>query len=115
MLHRDAMELEVSTGQAGIIADWDRMVQAFLSHSAETPAHLGKVLEQDPDFALAWAAKGLFYLLLGRSELVPVARDALAEARRAEALTGPTVRERAYTEALAAYLAGRPSLAAEML
>ena len=115
MPHLDALGQDVTTETATVAADWDRVVQAFLSHSAETPVHLGKVLEADPNFALAWAAKGLFYLLLGRSELVPVARDALASARRAEAATGPTIRERAYTEALAAYLSGRPSLAAEML
>lgn len=115
MTYLDAVGQQITLAAPAAVADWDCTVQAFLAHSAETPNHLGRVLETAPDFALAWAAKGLFYLLLGRSELAPVARDALAEARRAATLTTPTMREQAYIEALAAYVAGRPTLAAQML
>lgn len=111
----DALNQKVTVSDPTALADWDRTVQAFLAHSAETPNHLGRVLQAAPDFALAWAAKGLFYLLLGRKELHAVAVEALGEARKAAARTGPTVRETAYIEALAAYVAGRPVLAARML
>lgn len=111
----DALDQEVTIGNPEAVADWDNTVRAFLAHSAATPSYLGKVLEAAPHFALAWAAKGMFYLLLGRQELVTVARDALANARKAQALTGVTMREAAYIEALQAYVAGRPSLAASML
>ncbi|MEM9736054.1 MAG: tetratricopeptide repeat protein [Pseudomonadota bacterium] len=111
----DAVGQEITIGNPRATEAWDRTVKAFLAHSAETPTHLGEVLEKAPNFALAWACKGLFYLLLGRSELVPTAREALKEARRAAELTNPSMRERAFIEALQAYLLGQPSLAAEML
>jgi tetratricopeptide (TPR) repeat protein len=96
-------------------APWDRVVAAFLAHSAATPDRLGAVLAETPDFALGWAAKGLFYLLLGRSELTPLAAEALTRAQAAADATGATPRERAYVEALASYLRGRPSHAVQVL
>ncbi|MEM7508042.1 MAG: tetratricopeptide repeat protein [Pseudomonadota bacterium] len=115
MSYYDAVGQQITLATPDAVADWDCTVQAFLAHSAETPNHLARVLECAPDFALAWASKGFFYLLLGRCELVPVAQEALVEARRAAKVAEPTMREQAYVEALAAYLSGRPSLAAEML
>ena len=51
----------------GINAEaWDKMVLAFLAHGASTPEHLGTVLKEAPDFAMAHAVKGLFLLMLGR-------------------------------------------------
>jgi tetratricopeptide (TPR) repeat protein len=90
-------------------------VSAFLAHSAETPKHLATVLEREPGFALGWATKGLFYLLLGRSELKPVAVEALGRAREVAAAGGATARERRYVDALEAYLGGRMWQAAAIL
>ena len=86
-------------------APWDRVVTAFLAHSAATPELLASVLRTNPGFAMGWAAKGIFYLLLGRSELTPVAAEALENARNAAAGHGATARELSYIDALAAYLA----------
>jgi len=91
------------------------MVSGFLAHSASTPDHLSEVLRRAPEFALGWAAKGMFTLLLGRSELKPVAAEALLAARAAIAAAGASRREASYVEALASYLAGRPSRAAAIL
>jgi len=111
----DAQGLALTTSSRTAAAEWDRTVHAFLAHSAATPRHLGRALAADPQFALGWAAKGLFYFLLGRAELVAVARDALARARTAAREQGATPRERGYVDALSAYLAGRPSRAVAIL
>ena len=117
----DSLPMTLENHQAA--AAWDQLVTASLAHSASTPDHLGEVLRLAPDFALDWATKGLFYLLLGRSELKPVAVEALANARAAARATGVyagvyarvSQREAGYVEALAAYLAGHPSRAARIL
>ena len=96
-------------------AAWDSVVTAFLAHSASTPEHLAQVLARAPEFALGWAAKGMFTLLLGRSELKPVAAEALIKARAAIAQAGASRREADHVEALAAYLAGRPSRTVRIL
>lgn len=94
---------------------WDRMHLAFLAHGAATPAHLARVLELEPGFAMGHATKGLLYLMLGRRELVAVAEDALAQARAAMFAGSANPRERRYVAALDAWLSGRPSEAvAEM-
>ncbi|MGB3556133.1 MAG: tetratricopeptide repeat protein, partial [Jannaschia sp.] len=67
-----------------------------------------RLLAHAPDHAGAHALKGLFYVLLGRRELMPDARQALASAREAEADTG---RERGLVAALEAVLSGHPSRA----
>ena len=96
-------------------AAWERVVSGFLAHSASTPDHLSEVLRRAPEFALGWAAKGLFYLLLGRSELKPVAAEALDKGWAGITTTGATRREACYVRALAAWLAGRPSQAVAIL
>ena len=85
---------------------WDALQRRFLAHGADAAQHLGRVLELEPGFAMGQAVRGLFMLMLGRRELVPVAREALAQARAGAA---PTPREGAYVTALAAWLEGRPS------
>lgn len=115
MDHRDTCGLALTLRHGDSPADWDRTVRAFLRHCAETPLHLGRVLEREPDFALGWAAKGLFTLLLGRAELEAPARDACRQARAAIDRVGATAREGAYVDALEAYLAGRPSAAVGVL
>ncbi|MEO1456352.1 MAG: tetratricopeptide repeat protein [Pseudomonadota bacterium] len=97
--------------------DWADCVRAFLAHGRETPAHLDRVLKAAPDFALAHAVKGLFLLLLGRSELRAPATEALAGADAAAARCSQPAAARlaAVRFALASYIAGRPSVAATRL
>ena len=88
---------------------WDGVLLGFMAHAAVTPQHLGKVLELEPDFALGHAVKGLFMVLLGRREMMPVAVEALAAANTAMERQPVSERERLYVEALALYLADLPS------
>jgi len=115
MPKHDAAGLPLTLDDAQAAAAWDRVVTGFLAHSAATPGHLAEALTQAPGFALGWATKGMFYLLLGRSELVAVAVQALAQAREGLNAAGGTWREQQYVAALIQYLAGRPSQAAETL
>ena len=102
-------DLTISNGAA--LESWNATIQAFLAHGAETPVHLTKTLEADPEFALAHTAKGFFMMLLGRSELVETAHEAHTEATRIMA-DGATARERAYLRALTSYLSGDMQAAA---
>ena len=90
---------------------WDGVLLGFMAHAAITPQHLGKVLELEPDFALGHAIKGLFMVLLGRREMLPVAADALTAANTAMERQPVSAREKLYVEALALYLADLPSQA----
>ncbi len=113
MFDVNGLPMTLEDHQAG--AAWERAVSGFLAHSAGTPEHLAVVLARAPEFAQGWAAKGMFTLLLGRSELKPVAAEALVKARAAIAHAGASRREADYVEALAAYLAGRLARAAAIL
>ncbi len=88
---------------------WDGVLLGFMAHAAVTPQHLGKVLELEPHFALGHAVKGLFMVLLGRRELLPVAVEALTAANAAMEQQPVTARERLYVDALGIWLAGHPS------
>ncbi|PWE34369.1 tetratricopeptide repeat-containing protein [Maritimibacter sp. 55A14] len=103
---------DISLAAADAAESWNAMMQAFLAHGASVPDHLARVIAAEPQFGLAHAVKGLFMLTLGRRELVAVAAEALAAARAAP---GATARERLYTEALAEWLAGRPTQAVARL
>ncbi len=79
----DLNELPVSLDGPEAVAHWNGVQQGFLAHGARTGDHLAALLAGSPDFALGHAAQGLFYVLLGRSELHPAAARAMAAAIRA--------------------------------
>ncbi|MBU2957659.1 tetratricopeptide repeat protein [Paracoccus sp. 1_MG-2023] len=108
-MNTDICDASVSITDPTALAEWNATIRAFMAHGSQTPLHLGKVLELEPGFAMGHAAKGLFSLMLGRSELTVVARDALAVAERALAQGQAPLRERLWCRALSAWLAGRPS------
>ncbi|MEO3415812.1 tetratricopeptide repeat protein [Roseovarius sp. CAU 1744] len=110
MLH-DVCTCAVSLTRPDTLDDWNAMISAFLAHGAETPTHLGKVLEAEPGFAMAHAAKSLFSLMMGRRELVDAARQANADAQGALAAGGATQRERLWCQASDAWVKGSPSAA----
>ena len=94
---------------------WDQTLLAFMAHGASTPTHLMATLEAEPDFALGYAVKGMFYVLLGRSEMIETAREALGLAE-ASAMASPiTPREQHFVAALKAFLDGKPSAAIDQL
>ena len=94
---------------ADLIGDWNRVILGILSHAASTGPDLNRLLTQAPDFALGQAIRGMSCLLLGRSEMIAVARQA-----HAAALAGAsaTPREMAFVHALGDWLDGLPTRAA---
>ncbi|GFE63919.1 tetratricopeptide repeat protein [Litoreibacter roseus] len=91
------------------LQSWNDCQLAFLAHGAATPQHLGATLEAEPDFALGQAVKGMFYLLLGRSELIATAREALGLAEASAMHTPVTPREHHFINALKIWMDGKPS------
>ncbi len=103
----DICDASVSLKDPEVLDDWNSMIRAFLAHGQATPQYLGAVLDKAPGFAMGHAAKGLFSLMLGRSEMIAVAQDA---AKTARANVGAaSQREALWVQALEAWLQGRPS------
>ena len=94
------------------IQGWNLVIRGILTHAASTGPDLNALLQAAPDFVLGQAVRGLSCLLLARSEMVAVARQA-----HAAALSGApaTARETAFAHALGDWLDGRPSQAAARL
>lgn len=94
------------------IDDWNAVIRGVLSHAATTGPDLNRTLAATPDFALGQAIRGLSCLLLGRAEMVAIARQAYAAATTGVA---ETMREIAFVHALGDWLAGQPTRAAARL
>ncbi|WP_299553757.1 tetratricopeptide repeat protein [uncultured Tateyamaria sp.] len=108
MMH-DICQAPVSLEDATLVEEWNGMIRAFLAHGTATPTHLSAVLSGAPQFAMGYAAKGLFSLMMGRKELYVVAREAGEDAIAALAVSGGSARERLWVRALGEWLDGRPS------
>ncbi|MFT7594718.1 MAG: tetratricopeptide (TPR) repeat protein [Paracoccaceae bacterium] len=114
MMH-DIFGQQTSLTRASTLAHWNAAQLAFLAHGATTPDHLAAALAEAPEFAHAQAVKGMFYLLLGRRELLGTAQEALAAATQAAKDTPVTKREARYVEALKVWMAGSPQGAIHQL
>ncbi|SLN42557.1 hypothetical protein PEL8287_02113 [Roseovarius litorisediminis] len=108
-MRSDQFGYEMSITSPEAAKAWDAMVMAFLAHAARTPEYLGAALKEAPDFAMAHATKGLFFLMLGRRELTETAQDAFVAAKAAADASSQTEREMGYVRALGAWLDGHPS------
>ncbi len=95
-----------------LIGDWNRVILGLLSHAAMAGPALNALLERAPDFALGQAVRGLSCLLLGRAEMVAIARKAYAAAITSPT---PTARDAAFVHALGDWLNGQPTRAAARL
>lgn len=115
MAQTDQFGYELSLSSAEATVFWNKTVTAFLSHGRDTPVCLGKVLDLEPGFALAHAAKGLFCLMLGRREMVATAAEAWMAADAARKASPVTQREAAVVDALRDWLDGWPSRAAHRM
>ncbi|MBL4785503.1 MAG: tetratricopeptide repeat protein [Cohaesibacteraceae bacterium] len=100
---------DMSLDNAGAVSAWDNLATAFLAHSKQTPDHLNSLLTLAPEYAPAHAVKGLFCLMMGRSELVQTARECAATSDKAERAGDLLPRERFYLKALHHWLDGRIS------
>lgn len=110
---QDIFGQETSLSSAGTRKSWDAAQLGVLAHSASTAEHLGAVLAAAPGFVLGQAIKGLSLLMLGRSELLPMAREALKDAKANYDSALP--REQRYVDALEAWLHGRPSRSIQIM
>ncbi|NND49632.1 MAG: tetratricopeptide repeat protein [Rhizobiales bacterium] len=115
MAHVDEFGLTVTLDNPAAVATWNQTVHGVLAHAASTPCALSAVREEAPEFALGHAMRGLCCMILGRGELVDIARHDLDNARKALDEDPATERERLYLEALEAWLAGRPSQATHIM
>jgi len=93
------------------LESWNKTQLAFMAHGAATPTHLAATLEAEPDFALGHAVKAMFYLLLGRRELVETAQEAHKAAMLASSTIAISQRERRFIDALSVWLKGYPKQA----
>ena len=111
----DIFGTDVSLGTQETVQAWNHMQLGFLAHAAITPTHLAKVLNDAPNFALGHAVKGLFYLMLGRRELIQIAQDAFGAAQTGLKNTPATPRERQFVTALGLWLNGQPRAARDAI
>ncbi|WP_138470236.1 tetratricopeptide repeat protein [Poseidonocella sp. HB161398] len=114
-MRHDLFGSPVALSSAGAARDWNATCLAFLAHGTETPVHLGKVLDAEPNFALGHALRGMFCMLLGRREMAETARDALSAAHAALSMGTVDRRNREMTAALEAMLARDPRRAVAAL
>ena len=73
---RDVRGLPVMAASAEAARALDAAIDAMSAHQASTSARIADALELDPELALAHVMVGFGAVLLGRSELVPGAREA---------------------------------------
>ena len=111
----DQRGLAVTTEARGARDALDQAVESFLAHRRDLADHLSVALAEDPGLVAAHCLSGFSYLLLGRSELLSRARDALEAAQSSLGKGGGTARERGLTEALAAWCDGEMTEAAATL
>ncbi len=111
MTKSDMCSCPVTLSAQDSIGHWNGVIHGLLSHSQQTPVHLGKLMEAEPEFAMGHAARGLFCMMTGRAEVLASARNALAAARTAAKHTTITPREQGWIDALALWLDGRPTAA----
>ena len=107
-MHTDICNCQVSLPDAAAVAEWHGMILGFLSHAKTVPGYLKRVLEMSPDYGMAYAAKGLFAMMMGKRELIAAAQEANQNAQRALAQGGATQREQSWCAALDCWVNGRP-------
>ncbi len=101
---RDRWGLALSTPSAKAVEAYERAVFSLLAHRADTLAQLESALREDPQFALPQLVRGFALRLLARSDLLPAARDALAQVEASFVSRGATLREALLADALRAWL-----------
>lgn len=111
----DVCNCPVSLTRSEVVDDWNAMIRAFLAHGIDAPTYLGRVLEQEPNFAMALAAKSLFSMMMGRRELVEAATQANAAAQVALQQGGATPREVLWCKASQAWVNGSPRAAIDCM
>ena len=114
-MHTDICNCQVSLTDAAAVAEWNGMILGFLSHAKTVPGYLKRLLEMSPDYAMAYAAKGLFAMMMGKRELIAAAQEANQNAQNAMAQGGATRREQSWCAALDCWVNGRPLQAVQCI
>lgn len=105
---QDIFRQDTTLATASALESWNKTQLAFLAHGAATPTHLAATLQADPQFALGHVVKSIFYILLGRKELLTTAQEAYVAAEAAHRANPVTAREMHFLEALRAWMQGQP-------
>ncbi len=108
---QDIFGQDTTISNAQALENWNRTQLAFLAHGATTPTHLGETLTVDPQFALGHAVKAMFYILLGRKELLATAQEAFEAAEAANSAMPASKREAYLLHALRDWMTGQPKAA----
>ncbi|MEO0751457.1 MAG: tetratricopeptide repeat protein [Pseudomonadota bacterium] len=114
-MHTDICNCQVSLTDGAAVAEWNGMILGFLSHSKTVPGYLKRLIELSPDYAMAYAAKGLFAMMMGKKELIASAQEAHQTAQAALARGGATKREQSWCAALECWVQGRPLQAVQCI
>ena len=114
-MKHDLSQTPVAVSTPEGLTAWNGVNVGFLSHGRDTPIHLAALLEAEPNCTIAHAARGLFSLMMGKPELVAIARQALADAEKAAATQDSDPRSAAWLAALTHWLNGSPTRAISVL
>ena len=109
-MQHDSHGLALSTASAAAAHAFDHAMAGYVTYRADAGRRLAALLAADPEFALAHCLKGYLAMLSYKQENIPLAAEALDEARRWA--TSATLREQAHIAALAAWVGGAPHRAA---
>ncbi len=94
------------------IDTWNDIVRGIVAHAASVGPNLQRLLVAKPDFALGQAIRGFACMLLARSEMNEIAKEAHTAAVKA---APGTSRESEFVKALGEWLNGAPTRAASRL
>jgi tetratricopeptide (TPR) repeat protein len=111
-MHQDVRGLTVTVASQAAAEALDHVIDGYLRYRADIPARMAALLAADPDCALAHCLKGYFAMLSFKAAVLPLAREALANAWRC--VVGATPREHAHVAALEAWVGGEPDRAVEV-
>lgn len=100
MIINDLYSGQHTSSCAKAVIAYETAVHNVAAHRPAAPEALASALEADPGLIAAHALKGFGSVLLGRSEMLPPARNALSSARHALDTRGGTQSERALVESL---------------
>lgn len=106
-MFQDCRGLTLTTVSQNAAAAFDHAIDGYLGYRTDMMPRMQDLLAADPGFGLAHTLKGYLFLMAFRTDLLNVARTALADARCCPG----TGREKAHATALAHWIEGDPNAA----
>ncbi|MGE0417596.1 MAG: tetratricopeptide repeat protein [Acetobacteraceae bacterium] len=105
-MYQDIRGLAVTTASHDAATAFDHVIDGYVRYRADLPQRMAALLAADPEFGLAHCLRGYFAMLSFKQAVVPMARQALADAWTFT--NGATPREQAHAAALEAWVDGHP-------